>query len=131
MIATESHHHPYTSLVSFVPSSDDTHLYFPTKKETQKFFNISKNPHIAALIDNRENTPGDFSKATTVIALGVASAVETNKEHIRELLLQKHPDLSDFISHPDCALIDITITTYQIVQQFEKVKILRLRDVPE
>jgi nitroimidazol reductase NimA-like FMN-containing flavoprotein (pyridoxamine 5'-phosphate oxidase superfamily) len=131
VIATESHHHPYTSLVSFVSSSDDTHLYFPTKKETQKFSNITKNPHISALIDNRENIPDDLSKATTVIALGDASEVETNKEHIRALLLQKHPDLSDFLAHPDCALIDITITTYQIVQQFEKVKILRLRDVPE
>jgi general stress protein 26 len=131
VIATESHHHPYTSLVSFVPSSDYTHLYFPTKKETQKFFNISKNPHIAALIDNRENTPMDLLKAITVIALGVAHEVETNKEHITALLLQKHPDLSGFISNPDCALIDITIATYQIVQQFEKVKILHLRDVPE
>jgi len=131
VIATESHHQPYTSLVSFVPSLDYTHLYFATKKETQKFFNISKNPHIAALIDNRENSPADLSKAITIIALGDASEVETNKEHIMALLLQKHPDLSDFLSHPDCALIDITVTTYQIVQQFEKVKILHLRNMPE
>lgn len=73
----------------------------------------------------------DLLKAITVIALGVAHEVETNKEYITALLLQKHPDLSGFISNPDCALIDITIATYQIVQQFEKVKILHLRDVPE
>jgi len=130
VIATESHHQPYTNLVSFSSSPDFFHLYFPTRKKTKKFLNITKNPHIAVLIDNRENSPADLSEAITVIALGDAHEVDQDKERIKTLLLQKHPTLSGFLSNPDCALIDIHITTYQIVQKFEQVRIIHLRDVP-
>lgn len=130
MIATESHHHPYTSLVSFVSSTDFFHLYFPTRKKTQKFLNLTKNPHVAILIDNRENSPVDLSEAITIIALGDAHEVKRDTESIKTLVLQKHPSLSGFLSNPDCVLIDINITTYQIVQKFEEVKIIHLRDVP-
>lgn len=130
MIATESHHHPYTSLISFVPSYDFFHIYFPTRKKTQKFLNITKNPHVAILFDNRENSPVDLSEAITIIALGAAHEVKQDTESIKTLLLQKHPALSGFLSNPDCTLIDIHITTYQIVQKFEQVRIIHLRDVP-
>ena len=129
VIATESNHHPYTSLVSFIPSADFHHLYFPTRKQTQKFLNITENNHVSVLIDNRENNPSDLSKAITVIVLGDAAEIVHKQEIIKKLLLQKHPDLSLFLSDPSCALIDITVLTYQIVQKFEQVQIIHLRDV--
>ena len=128
VIATESNHHPYTNLVSFAPSSDCRHLYFPTRKETQKFLNITENNHVAVLIDNRENTPADLSEAITVIALGDAQEILYKKDRIKKLLLQKHPDLSYFLSDASCVLIDITVHTYQIVQKFEQVQTLDVRD---
>ncbi len=129
VIATESNHHPYTSLVSFVPSADFHHLYFPTRKETQKLLNITENNHVAVLIDNRENTPSDLSEASTVIALGDAQEIVYKPEIVKKLLLQKHPGLVLFISDPSCVLVDISVHTYQIVQKFEKVKILHMQDV--
>jgi len=129
VIATESHHQPYTSLVAFAPSVDFRHLYFPTRKETQKFLNITENKHVAVLIDNRENTPSDLSDAITVIALGDAQEIMDKSDVNKKLLLQKHPDLSGFLSDSSCVLIDISVNTYQIVQRFEQVKILHFRDV--
>jgi general stress protein 26 len=114
--------------VSFVSSAGFHHLYFPTRKETQKFLNITENNHVAVLIDNRENNPSDLSKAITAIALGDAQEIEHKPESIKKLLLQKHPDLSLFLSNPSCVLIDITVHTYQIVQKFEQVQILHMRD---
>jgi nitroimidazol reductase NimA-like FMN-containing flavoprotein (pyridoxamine 5'-phosphate oxidase superfamily) len=126
VIATESNHQPYTSLVSFVSSADFHHLYFPTRKETQKFLNITENNHVAVLIDNRENNPSDLSKAITVIALGDAQEIVHKPEIIKKLLLQKHPDLSLFLSNTSCVLINITVHTYQIVQKFEQVQIIHI-----
>lgn len=131
VIATESNHQPYTSLVSFVSSPDIQHIYFPTKKETQKYLNIKINTSIAILIDNRENTPSDLSNAITVTALGSAQEIINEKESIKKLFLQKHPELSDFLSEPSCILIDVSVETYQIVQKFGLVQILHIRDVQE
>ena len=128
VIATESNHHPYTSLVSFASSADYHHLYFPTRKETQKVLNITKNNHVAVLIDNRENTPADLSKAITIIALGDAQEMSHKQDQIKKLLLNKHPDLSHFLSDASCVLIDITVHTYQIVQKFEQVQTLNFQD---
>jgi len=129
VIATESQHQPYTSLVSFAPSTDFHHLYFPTRKETKKYLNITENKHVAVLIDNRENTPSDLSDAITVIALGDAQQIEHHPQLIQTLLLEKHPDLTVFLSEPSCVLFDIAVSTYQIVQKFEQVQILHIQDL--
>ncbi|MBN2599967.1 MAG: pyridoxamine 5'-phosphate oxidase family protein [Candidatus Thermoplasmatota archaeon] len=128
VIATESKKQPYTNLVSFVCSSDFHHLFFPTKKQTQKFLNITENNRVAVLIDNRENAPSDISEAITITAIGQANVLTQHRDAIVKLLLQKHPDLSTFINDPSCVIIDVTVTTYQIVQQFEHIVVLKMAD---
>ncbi len=131
VIATESKKQPYTNLVSFVCSSDFHHLFFPTKKQTQKFLNITENNHVAVLIDNRENTPSDISKAITITAIGSATVLKHDRDAAVRLLLQKHPDLSTFVYDPSCVIIDVTVHTYQIVQRFEQVQVLTMADTRE
>jgi len=131
VIATESKRQPYTNLVSFVSSPNFHHLFFPTKKETQKFLNITENNLVAVLIDNRENTPSDLSKAITITAIGSAQVLKQDRDIIVKLLLQKHPDLAAFVSDSSCVLIDIAVDTYQIVQQFEHVQVLKMADTRE
>jgi len=128
VIATESKKQPYTNLVSFVCSSDFHHLFFPTKKQTQKFLNITENTHVAILIDNRENTPSDLSEAITITAIGRAKVLIQHQDVIAKSLLQKHPDLSTFLNEPSCVIIDVSVQTYQIVQQFEHIQIIKMAD---
>jgi len=124
VIATETDDQPYVSLVTFVASEDVSHLYFPTKKGTQKFININKNNRVAVLLDNRKNRPSDIANAVTVIALGTAKEARKEQNELKLLLLHKHPTLSEFLAHSSCRLIDVTVQTYQIVQKFERVEIL-------
>ncbi|MBN2599498.1 MAG: pyridoxamine 5'-phosphate oxidase family protein [Candidatus Thermoplasmatota archaeon] len=131
VIATESKKQPYTNLISFVCSSDFHHLFFPTKKQTQKFLNITENNHVAVLIDNRENTPSDLSEAITITAIGCAKVLTQDRDAIVKLLLQKHPGLSAFLGNPSCVIIDVTVETYQIVQRFEHIQIIRMVDKRE
>jgi nitroimidazol reductase NimA-like FMN-containing flavoprotein (pyridoxamine 5'-phosphate oxidase superfamily) len=126
VVATEASSQPYTSLVSFVASEDLCHLYFPTKKETQKFINITTNNRVAVLLDNRKNMPMDIANAITIIALGTAREAIPEQNELERLLLQKHPALSEFLSHPSCRIIDVAVHTYQLVQNFERVEILPL-----
>jgi len=126
VIATESKKQPYTNLVSFACSSDFNHLFFPTRKQTQKFLNITENNHVAVLIDNRENAPSDLSNAITITAIGQAKVLTQHQDAIVKLLQQKHPDLSAFLNNPSCVIIDVTVKTYQIVQQFENIQVLKM-----
>lgn len=127
VLATESDHHPYTNLISFVPSDDFLHLYFPTRKATQKFLNITKNPHVALLIDDRKNSPEDLLNAITIIALGDAQELVEHSKVIETLFIQRHPGLSTFLSDPCCVLVDVSVKAYQIVQHFEEIQILQMR----
>jgi len=129
VIATEMNRQPYTNLIAFASTSDLRILVFATKRDTQKYLNVNENNHIAILIDNRENTPSDLSKAITVTALGTAREAQDQNVEYRNLLLKKHPDLSVFLSNPSCALMEIHVTTYQIIQKFEQVQILQIGDV--
>lgn len=129
VIATETNRQPYTNLVAFASTSDLRIIVFATRRDTQKYLNIKNNHRIALLIDNRENTPADFSNAVTVTAFGTAHESNTQKEQYQALLLQKHPDLADFLHDSACAIIEIQVKTYQFIQKFEQVQILHIRDV--
>lgn len=128
VIATVTKRQPYTNLIAFASTSDLRVLVFATKRDTQKYLNINENNRIAVLIDNRENTPDDLSNAITVTALGTAHVSQKNKKHYHTLLLQKHPNLFDFLQDPSCALIEIHVQTYQLIQKFEQAQILQIRD---
>jgi nitroimidazol reductase NimA-like FMN-containing flavoprotein (pyridoxamine 5'-phosphate oxidase superfamily) len=126
VIATEKNRQPYTNLVAFATTSDLQVIIFATKRGTQKYLNINENSHIAVLIDNRENTPSDFSDAISVTALGAAKEAKDLREKYFQLLLIKHPDLSVFLADPSCAFIEVYVMTYQVVQKFEHVQILKM-----
>jgi general stress protein 26 len=128
VIATETNQQPYTNLVAFASTSDLRVFVFATKRNTKKYLNINENNRIAILIDNRENTPTDLTNAITITALGTAREVQDRIEEYRDLILQKHPDLLGFLDDPSCALIEIQVTTYQIIQKFEQMHILHIVD---
>ncbi len=128
VIAKEINRQPYTNLVEFVSTSDLRIVVFPTKRDTQKYLNINENNRIALLIDDRKNTPSDLTNAITVTALGIAHEARDQNEEYRELLLKKHPDLSIFLADPSFTVIEVYVITYQIVQKFDQVQILHMRD---
>ena len=128
VIATEMNQQPYTHLVAFASTPDLRNIVFATKRGTQKYLNISKNEHVAILIDNRENTPSDLSDAMTINAQGIAKETKDQNKDYRKLLLKKHPGLSSFLNDPTCALIEVRVMTYQIVQKFENIDIFKMTD---
>jgi nitroimidazol reductase NimA-like FMN-containing flavoprotein (pyridoxamine 5'-phosphate oxidase superfamily) len=63
VLATVCENRPYTSIVGFAAEPDMKTLYFGTPQATLKVRNISNNPAVSLLIDNRQNAGGDFSLA--------------------------------------------------------------------
>lgn len=128
VLATQNRRQPYGNLVAFMATEDLKYLLFATTRATRKYANISKNPKVAMVFDNRSNQESDFHQAAAVTATGVVKeVVGPEKEIFQKLYLSKHPYLKDFVSSPTCALLKVEVKTYIVVNQFQNVVELRIK----
>lgn len=128
VLATQSRRQPYGNLVAFMATDDLKHLLFATTRATRKYANISSNPRIAMVVDNRSNQEADFHQAAAVTATGVVKEIEgPEKERFQKLYLAKHPYLKEFVSSPTCALLRMDVETYYVVRQFQNVVELHIK----
>lgn len=128
VLATQSRRQPYGNLVAFMATDDLKHLLFATTRATRKFVNISKNPKVAMVVDNRSNEESDFHQAAAVTATGVVKEIMgPEKARFQKLYLSKHPYLKDFVSSPTCALLKVEVETYTIVNRFQNVMELHIK----
>lgn len=122
VLATADSGHPYTNLVSFATTDDLKKILFATRRQSNKFKNIASESRTALLMDNRGNEPEDIKNAVTVTALGLSKEVSEDKDEKLKIYLRKHPYMKDFVRDPDCALIELKVTRYVYVREFENVK---------
>jgi nitroimidazol reductase NimA-like FMN-containing flavoprotein (pyridoxamine 5'-phosphate oxidase superfamily) len=122
VLATHNKGQPYGSLVAFAATQDLDYLVFSTTRSTRKFANLSADPRVAMVIDNRSNHPSDLRFARAVTATGRAEEIpkDTSKDFLG-VYLNKHPHLEDFVSSPSCALIKIRVEVYYLVTRFQNV----------
>src|SRR5512139_853186 len=128
VLATQSRKQPYGNLVAFMATNDLKHLLFATTRATRKYANISANPRIAMVVDNRSNQETDFHEAAAVTATGVVTEIKgPEKDRFQKLYLSKHPYLKEFVSSPTCALLRMDVETYYVVRQFQNVMELHIK----
>ena len=128
VLATQDESQPYGSLVAFAATQDLKHLLFATTRATRKFGNLTRNPKVALVIDDRANQEGDFHRATAVTAMGsVAEVNGPERKRLLDLYLHKHPYLREFASSPTCALVRVSVDTYYVVSQFQNVMQLSMK----
>lgn len=114
---------PYLSLMAFAATPDLKQLILATERHTQKYANLTAEPRVALLIDNRSNVPADTEEAVAVTVLGrAAEAPPGEREDLRSRFLAKHPLLEDFVNSPTGALITVQVDTYLVVQHFQEVR---------
>ena len=114
--------HPYASLVAFVAADDIKYMYFATSRATRKYANLQTDARVAMLVNNSMNTSADFYQA--IAATGTGEAIELSTDatsNAMNLYLDKHPYLEDFVRSPSCALFQVVIKTYYLVENFQNV----------
>lgn len=122
ILATHNRGQPYGSLVAFAATDDLACLLFSTTRSTRKYANLSADPRVAMVIDNRSNQPSDLRFARAVTATGRAE--EAPKDASKDLLtlyVNKHPHLEEFVSSPSTALVKIRIEVCYLVTRFQNV----------
>ena len=118
---------PYASLVAFAATQDLRHILFATPKTTRKYVNLTEEPRVCLLIDNRSNQESDIHQAAAATILGVAEPAGNTDASFSRLYLSKHPYLEDFLRSPTCAWIRVTVDCYNLVRSFQKVMKLYMR----
>lgn len=119
---------PYASLVAFGATDDLSHLVFVTPRPTRKYANLVTNTRVAILIDNRSHRASDFRRAMAATAVGTVHEVrKARNSRLIRLYLEKHPQLEDFLWSPTCAVLDIRVESYYVVERFQHVTELHLR----
>ena len=106
VLATAADNQPYCSLMAYTASPECTRIRMATFRNTRKFRNLCENPWVSLLIDSRETEPG---QALTVEGAFQEITDETEKEQIRQWLLENHPGMKDFLDQPETAIISIQI----------------------
>lgn len=122
VLATQYEQQPYTSLMAFVVTDDLRQIVFATHRATQKYANLLANPLASLLIDNRCNAESDYRNAVAISAQGLVREVSVDRyAELLQLYLNKHPQLWNFVTAADCALLQVDVERYYIVSQFQNV----------
>lgn len=120
VLATQGQDGPYASLMTFAATDDLKRFLFATERGTRKYANISKNPRVSLLIDNRSPEKSRTNFAVTVMG-NAKEPAERESESLRKIFLAKHPDLRKFLNNPGCALLSCSVEEYVIVTNFQDV----------
>jgi len=121
-LATSGPESPYVNLVAFAVSDDLRRIVFSTPRATRKFENLSGNHRAAILVDSRSNSISDFHRAAAVTAIGPTEEITgAARKKSRDLYVSRHPHLADFVDSPGSALINLEVSTYILVRDFQRV----------
>ena len=127
-LSTCSGDQPYGSLVGFVASNCLKELLFATLDNTNKYENIRQNPKVALLVDNRNNKAEDFEQAASLTAIGKAEIIEPDQKDLHaEFLLEKLPELKEFVEMEHCVLVAVAVEKYQLVNGIHDVQELEIK----
>jgi nitroimidazol reductase NimA-like FMN-containing flavoprotein (pyridoxamine 5'-phosphate oxidase superfamily) len=122
VLGTSKNDEPYSCLVAYATTDDVRHLIFATMRERLKYRNLSVNPRVSLIIDDRNENSSDFNETTSITILGKAQdVIGTEREENATLLLKLHPSLTDFVNSPDCAVIRVNVDKIYVVSEFESV----------
>ncbi|MFW9843822.1 MAG: pyridoxamine 5'-phosphate oxidase family protein [Candidatus Thorarchaeota archaeon] len=122
VLSTSKEGEPYSCLIAFAITDDLREVIFATMRQRLKYANMIVNPRVTLIVDNRDAKDSDFNETTSITMIGTAEDIRVNgREKYAELLLKRHPSLTDFVNSPNCAVIRVMIDKIYIVSEFESV----------
>ena len=115
VLATDAGGKPYCSLMAYVTDEACEEIYMVTHRNTQKYKNLMKNPAVSLLIDSREKTPRNRVQALTVEGSFHQITDDAKRIKVREIFLDMHPHLVDFIDDADAEIFCIKVSAFLLL----------------
>ncbi len=115
VLATTREGRPHCSLMVYVTDEEAEWIYMVTHRTTTKYKNLLSNEQVSLLVDNRcGGLPADRSKIQALTVHGVFHAVEKQetRKQILKKLLERHPHMREFLSHPEAEIISVRANSF-------------------
>ena len=127
VLATRSGEQIHTTLVAFAATDNLKTLFVCTPRATRKYSNLKQNPSVSLLVHNSSNMATDIRQSIAVTVSGTAEEVPVDRlSAARAVYLAKQPHMSGFANSPNTAIIEVTVTRYDVVAHFQDVTILEI-----
>ncbi len=122
VLATSKDNWPYANLVAFAVSDTLREMVFATPRQSKKYTNLTANPRVAILIDNRSNDISDLTDTVAATAIGMTTELDgSERERCLAFYIERHPHLNDFARSPSTAVFLVTVERYIMVSRFQNV----------
>jgi nitroimidazol reductase NimA-like FMN-containing flavoprotein (pyridoxamine 5'-phosphate oxidase superfamily) len=116
VLATIAGSKPYCSLMAYATDEECREVYMATRRDTNKFRNLTENTSVSLLIDTRETLPRSQAQALTVEGVCAPIVDPARKDRARARLLEKNPHLEEFLAHPECVLLRVEIKAFLLLK---------------
>lgn len=118
VLATVGQGCPHCSLMAYIADDDCREIYMVTLKDTRKYRNLMENPLVSLLIDTRADHSGPQRRAAKALTVaGTLLKIEDPNQYgsLREKLLDRHPQLKEFLDQPEAAILCIKISSFLLL----------------
>lgn len=108
---------PHCSLMFYITDDNGQHIYLITRENTKKYRNLSANPAVSLLIDNREvRGPGEPPLALTIGGICETLPAGGLRDAILGRILARHPHLEALASDPEIKVLSVRGISLQLLQ---------------
>jgi len=126
VLATQGAGQPHASFMAFAMEDGLRRLLVATSRDTLKYRNIAKDGRVALLVQGRG---GGTPPPVVLTAHGSCAEVgEEERVQVAERFLERHPDLREFLNLPDCALLRMTVASWEVVAGIQDVRWVQLAE---
>lgn len=74
------------------------------------------------LVDGVKQARGGVQEGFVVTAIGLTQDISANQHPAAiQAHLHGHPDLASFLQSPDCVLLGVAVTAYQVIRSIDDV----------
>jgi hypothetical protein len=108
--------------MAFTPVDGLHYIIFATYRNTRKYQSLLEDGRVALLIDDGEG--GATRPGQRVVLTAVGEALEIPEEECPAHIaahLARHPNQKEFLRSPDCVLIRVAVSAYQVVGGIDDV----------
>ena len=126
VLSTIHRDRPYCSLMRYTCDRNCREIYLITHRNTTKYLNLMANPNVSLLIDSRAKQAIAQIQALTIEGRLISFADVPGKKDIRNQFIERHPDITAFVNHPDAEPLRIEIQSFLLLNGLEDAHHIRV-----
>jgi len=118
VLATCRDNKPHCSLMAYLADEQADMVYMATRKNTQKYKNLTENPAVSLLIDTRSEKGSDQRAQVQALTIsGTCIPVQDSNESdaICRRIVSRHPHLKELAEHPEAAIVAVKLNSFLLL----------------